>query len=88
MGRTYKIKLNAETKEFYHNMFLAKKLQTWIGQYKALHALTFDDDVESFTDEYIIQCLSDKDIAKLHLSASEYEVYLQYYDEVYTKETA
>lgn len=83
MGRTYKIKLNKESKEFYHNMFLARKLQTWVEQYKALHALNDDDDVESFTDEEILKALSDKTKAKEFLSALEYEEYLKYYNEIY-----
>jgi len=81
--RTITIKLDDNTKEFYHNMFLARKLQTWIAQYKALHALGYDDDVELFTDEEILNALSNKKIAKEFLSALEYEEYLKYYSDIY-----
>ena len=58
MGRTYKIKLNKESKEFYHNMFLARKLQTWVEQYKTLHALNYDDDVD--WSEYSLEYLRER----------------------------
>lgn len=81
--RTITVKLDNNTKEFYHNVFLARKLQTWVEQYKALHALVFDDDVENWTDEDVLGFLANKGNAKMFLSACEYEEYLKYYSEIY-----
>ncbi len=85
MGRTITIKLDQETKDFYHNMFLARKMSNWIDEFKALHTVYFDDDIEDMTDKEILQKLSDKKYAKNHLSALSYEEYLKYYDEVYIR---
>ena len=84
--RTITVKLDDNTKDFYRNMFLARKLQRWVEMYKALHGFMFDDDVDALSDEDIIESLSNKETAKQHLSASAYEEYLQYYDEIWTKE--
>ena len=83
--RTITVKLDDNTKDFYRNMFLARKLQRWVDMYKALHGLMFDEDVDALSDEDIIKSLSDKETAKQHLSASVYEEYLKYYDEIFIK---
>lgn len=83
--RTITIKLDENTKEFYHNAFLARKLQTWVGMYRAMHNELWDDDIEDLPDEEILKTLGDKEVAKSHLTAVEFEDYLKYYDEVYTR---
>ena len=85
MGKTMTIKLDDKTKEFYHNMFLARKLQTWCESWRLLHSIEFDDDIEDVSDEEILKKLSDEEYAKSYLSAAEYEEYLKYYNDVYTR---
>ena len=83
--RTITIKLDENTKEFYHNAFLARKLQTWVEEYRALDSVITGYDLSGLSNEDIIMKLSDKEVAKSHLSAVEFEDYLKYYDEVYTR---
>lgn len=84
--RTMTIKLDKQTKDFYRSIYLANKLRTWCEMYKALHNFVCDSDVAELSDEDILKHLGDKEVAKEHLSASEYENYLKYYDDVYVKE--
>ena len=77
------IKLDAETKQFYHNAFLAHKLSIWVEMFKALYDFSFNDDISKLSDEEIALRLGDKEVAKNCLSAVAYEDYLMYYDEIY-----
>ena len=85
MTETITIELDEGTKQFYKNAFLARHLSTWVDMYKALHGIYFGDDISYMSDEEIIKQLGNKDIAKSHLSAEEFECYLKYYDDIYIK---
>ena len=82
--RTITIKLNDATKEFYHNMFLAHKLKKWVEMFKALHALYCNGECE-YSDEDCVLALKDKEVAKSHLAAVDYEEYIKYYDDIYVR---
>ena len=85
MGKTYTIKLNKETKDFYRNVFLACRLQAWVQEYRALDSVITGYDLSGLSNEEIIMKLSDKEVAKSHLSAAAFEDYLKYYDDIYVR---
>lgn len=85
MTETITLELDEDTKNFYKNVFLARKMSDWISMYVALHGLIYDDDISDLSDEEILLRLADKEEAKNFLTAAAYEDYIKYYDQVYIK---
>lgn len=85
MTETITLELDEDTKNFYRNAFLARKMSDWISMYVALHGLIYDDDISDLSDEEILLRLADKEEAKNFLTAAAYEDYIKYYDQVYIK---
>lgn len=87
MSKTITIELDENTKKFYHDVFLARKMSDWISMYTALHGLFYDDDISGLDDKEILLRLADKEKAKNFLTAAAYEDYIKYYDQVFIKKS-
>ena len=85
MGKTLTIKLDEDTKKFYHDVYLARKMSDWIDMYRASYNLVYDDDISDLDDKEILLRLANKEEAKNFLTAAAYEDYIKYYDQVYIK---
>ena len=85
MEETITLELDENTKKFYKEVFIARKMSDWIDMYKALYNLSYDDDISDLSDKEILLRLADKEKAKNFLTAAAYEDYIKYYDQVYIK---
>lgn len=85
MTETITLELDENTKKFYKEVFLARKMSDWIAMYVALYNLVYDDDISDLDDKEILLRLANKEEAKNFLTAAAYEDYIKYYDQVYIK---
>ena len=96
-NETYTIPLNEEDKQFYRNVYIARKIKEWYEQYQIMwcveHGYTTDfidnhsdkDECYVCEDEFINNELMDKETMKFYLNYIQYMDYLEFYDEIFTK---